>query len=128
LAARLAPPRTEEAAPAGSASAAASADGFWRSTERDWARRAGAGEWLRELDPEELPPGFAEALGPPPAHEQVVVFPIAGSERVIAIVYADNGDSARALRDVDLLEVAAAQVGIAFENELLRRQLGRTVV
>jgi len=78
--------------------------------------------------PEELPPGFAEALGPPPAHEQVVVFPIAGSERVIAIVYADNGDSARALRDVDLLEVAAAQVGIAFENELLRRQLGRTVV
>lgn len=75
--------------------------------------------------PEELPPKFAEALGPAPAHEQVVVFPIAGSERVIAIVYADNGESPRALRDVDLLEVAAAQVGIAFENELLRRQLGR---
>ena len=29
------------------------------------------------------------------------------------------------LRDVELLEVAAEQVGIAFENELLRRQLGR---
>jgi hypothetical protein len=44
---------------------------------------------------------------------------------VIAIVYADNGPVSRPLRDVDLLEVAAAQVGIAFENELLRRQLGR---
>ena len=54
-----------------------------------------------------------------------VVFPVAGSERVIAAVYADNGISPRPLRDVELLEVAAEQVGIAFENELLRRQLAR---
>jgi hypothetical protein len=72
----------------------------------------------------DLPGGLASILGPP-EKDEVVVFPVAGSERVIAVVYADNGDSPRPLRDVDLLEVAAEQVGIAFENELLRRQLAR---
>lgn len=72
----------------------------------------------------QLPSALAAILGPP-ANDQVVVFPVAGSERVIAAVYADNGSAARALRDVELLEVAAEQVGIAFENELLRRQLAR---
>ncbi len=72
----------------------------------------------------DLPGGLASILGPP-EKDEVVVFPVAGSERVIAVVYADNGDTPRPLRDVDLLEVAAEQVGIAFENELLRRQLAR---
>ncbi|MEO8275603.1 MAG: DUF4388 domain-containing protein [Thermoanaerobaculia bacterium] len=72
----------------------------------------------------DLPGGFAAILGPP-ANDEVVVFPVAGSERVIAAVYADNADNPRPLRDVDLLELAAEQVGIAFENELLRRQLAR---
>ncbi len=72
----------------------------------------------------QLPAALATILGPP-TNDQVVVFPVAGSERVIAEVYADNGASPRPLRDVELLEVAAEQVGIAFENELLRRQLGR---
>lgn len=71
-----------------------------------------------------LPIDLAETLGQP-ANDQIVIFPVAGSERVIAAVYADNGDSPRPLRDVELLEVAAEQVGIAFENELLRRQLAR---
>ena len=62
------------------------------------------------------------------AFDRVVVFPVAGTERVIAVVYADNGEIDRKLQDLDLLEVAAAQVGIAFENELLRRQLGRGVL
>ncbi len=73
----------------------------------------------------DLPGALAASLGAP-TNEQVVVFPVSGTEKVISVVYADNGDSENALRDVDLLEVAAAQVGIAFENELLRRQLGRT--
>jgi hypothetical protein len=73
----------------------------------------------------DLPGGLAAALGLP-VHDQVVVFPVAGTERVIAVVYADNGDADKPLRDVDLLEVAASQVGIAFENELLRRQLGKS--
>ena len=70
-------------------------------------------------------PAALEAILGPPANDQVVVFPVAGSERVIAAVYADNGTTQRPLRDVELLEVAAEQVGIAFENELLRRQLAR---
>lgn len=72
----------------------------------------------------DLPGALASVLGPP-VLDRVVVFPVAGTERVIAVVYADNAELERPLRDIDLLEVAAAQVGIAFENELLRRQLGR---
>lgn len=72
----------------------------------------------------DLPGALASVLGRP-ALDRVVVFPVAGTERVIAVVYADNAELERPLRDIDLLEVAAAQVGIAFENELLRRQLGR---
>jgi len=75
----------------------------------------------------DLPGALALVLGAP-AFDRVVVFPVAGTERVIAVVYADNGEIDRKLQDLDLLEVAAAQVGIAFENELLRRQLGRGVL
>lgn len=72
-----------------------------------------------------LPAALERILGAP-ANGQIVLFPVAGAERVIAVVYADNGPLVRPMRDVDLLEVAAAQVGIAFENELLRRQLRRS--
>ena len=40
----------------------------------------------------------------------------------IALVSADNGPSNRAIEELDILELAAAQAGLAFENELLRRQ------
>ena len=46
-----------------------------------------------------------------------------GSERVISVVYTDNGSNNRAIEDIELLELATAQVGVAFENELLRRQI-----
>jgi GAF domain-containing protein len=72
----------------------------------------------------DLPGALASLLGAP-ALDRVVVIPVAGTERVIAVVYADNAEVERPPRDIDLLEVAAAQVGIAFENELLRRQLSR---
>lgn len=72
----------------------------------------------------DLPGGFAASLGPP-ASDRIVVLPVSGTERVIALVYADNGDVERAPKDVELLEVAASQVGIALENELLRRRLER---
>jgi GAF domain-containing protein len=45
-----------------------------------------------------------------------------GGQRVIAVVYADNGPSNRAIEELDILELAAAQAGLALENELLRRQ------
>ena len=54
------------------------------------------------------------------------MFPVLGSRRVIALIYADNGRRLRPIDDVELVEIATAQVGLAFENELLRRQLTRT--
>lgn len=69
-----------------------------------------------------LPPDFAQILGRPRSG-QLVVFPVLGSERVISVVYTDNGSNNRAIEDIELLELATAQVGVAFENELLRRQI-----
>ncbi len=69
-----------------------------------------------------LPPDFAQILGRPRSG-QLVVFPVLGAERVISVVYTDNGSNSRAIEDIELLELATAQVGVAFENELLRRQI-----
>ena len=44
---------------------------------------------------------------------------------MIALVYADNGPSNRPIEELDILELAAAQAGLALENELLRRQSPR---
>ncbi len=72
-----------------------------------------------------LPDRLAKLLGRP-KNGQVVVFPVMGAERVISVVYTDNGNSSRAIEDIELLELATAQVGVAFENELLRRQIERS--
>ena len=69
-----------------------------------------------------LPADFRRLLGRPRSG-QIVVFPVLGAERVISVVYTDNGASNRAIEDIELLELATAQVGVAFENELLRRQI-----
>lgn len=71
-----------------------------------------------------LPSELADVVGRP-YNGQIVVFPVMGSERVISVVYTDNGASSRAIEDIELLELATAQVGVAFENELLRRQIDR---
>ena len=47
------------------------------------------------------------------------------SRTAIGLIYADNGRRAASVQDVELMELATAQVGLAFENELLRRQLER---
>ncbi len=69
-----------------------------------------------------LPEELSQLLGPPRAG-QVVVFPVLGAQRVISVIYADNGDRDKPIEDIDILELATAQVGMAFENELLRRQI-----
>ncbi|MCP3963227.1 MAG: DUF4388 domain-containing protein [bacterium] len=74
------------------------------------------------FDQASLPPEFSTLVGRP-RNGQLVVFPVLGSERVISVVYTDNGSSNRAIEDIELLELATAQVGVAFENELLRRQI-----
>lgn len=70
-----------------------------------------------------LPAELFDLLGRP-RNGQSVVFPVMGSERVISVVYTDNGSLNRAIEDIELLELATAQVGVAFENELLRRKMG----
>jgi len=69
----------------------------------------------------QLPAAFARIIGPP-RNGQVVLFPVPGARRVIAVVYADNGDRREPVEDIEILEIATAQVGMAFENELLRRE------
>jgi len=74
------------------------------------------------FDEAAFPDSFARLVGEPRSG-QCAVFPVMGGQRVIALVYADNGHSNRAIEELDILELAAAQAGLAFENELLRRQV-----
>lgn len=60
-----------------------------------------------------------------PANGKVVAFPVLGAHRVISVIYTDNGENDSPIEDIDILELATAQVGMAFENELLRRQISQ---
>ncbi|MES1211610.1 MAG: hypothetical protein ABUL63_04685, partial [Acidobacteriota bacterium] len=71
-----------------------------------------------------LPDSFQTMVGKPRTG-QVVVFPVLGAQRVISVIYTDNGDRDTPIEDIDILELATAQVGMAFENELLRRQISQ---
>jgi len=73
----------------------------------------------------DLPESFRALVGRPRTG-QVVIFPVLGTQRVISVIYADNGDSEKPVEDIDILELATAQVGMAFENELLRRQISQS--
>jgi hypothetical protein len=72
----------------------------------------------------DLPEPLRSMVGPP-RKNQVVIFPVLGAQRVISVIYTDNGDSDEPIEDIDILELATAQVGMAFENELLRRQISQ---
>ena len=82
---------------------------------------------MRSLRFEEaaLPASFAKLIGKPRSG-QCAVFPVLGGTRVVAVIYADMGPSNRAIEELDILELAAAQAGLAFENELLRRHATST--
>ena len=67
-----------------------------------------------------LPQAFLEAVDPPRTGE-VAVLPVPGSERVIAAIYLDNGARDRPIGDIEIFELAAFQLGLALENEFLRR-------
>jgi hypothetical protein len=69
-----------------------------------------------------LPDAFTKIIGRPRSGH-CAIFPVLGGTRVIAVIYADMGPSNRAIEELDILELAAAQAGLAFENELLRRQV-----
>lgn len=52
-----------------------------------------------------------------------MVFPVRGMQRVLALAVADNGHLDKPIADWEIVELAAVQTGMAFENELLRRKL-----
>lgn len=88
-------------------------------------RSLSAGEVLTTtFDEADLPEKFASMVGPP-ANGKIVVFPVLGAQRVISVIYTDNGENQSPIEDIDILELATAQVGMAFENELLRRQISQ---
>ncbi|MDH3744736.1 MAG: DUF4388 domain-containing protein [Acidobacteriota bacterium] len=71
-----------------------------------------------------LPEQLVQLIGRPRTG-QVVIFPVLGSGAVNSVVYTDNGSLSREIGEIEILELAAAQVGVAFENEMLRRQMDR---
>jgi hypothetical protein len=68
----------------------------------------------------DLPQAFTEAVDCPRTGE-IAVLPVPGSERVIAAIYLDNGTRDRGIGDIEIFELAAFQLGLALENEFLRR-------
>jgi hypothetical protein len=74
------------------------------------------------FDDKSLPSRFVSLVGRPRTGLSILI-PVVGSERVILLVYADNGELDRPIEDLELLEVAAGQIGVAIENELLRRKM-----
>jgi len=73
-----------------------------------------------DYDQARLPQAFTEAVDRPRTGE-IAVLPVPGSERVIAAVYMDNGVRDRPIGDIEIFELAAFQLGLALENEFLRR-------
>lgn len=100
-------------------------------TQGSCTERAGAGLLADALDGGQprsasfddanLPGALAELLGRP-ASGQAVAFPVMGRQRAVAVIYTDNGHHQRVIDEIDVLELATAQVGMAFENELLLRR------
>lgn len=72
------------------------------------------------FDHANLPQAFLEAVDRPRTGE-IAVLPVPGSERVIAAIYLDNGTRERPIGDIEIFELAAFQLGLALENEFLRR-------
>jgi hypothetical protein len=71
-----------------------------------------------------LPEPLRTVIGRPTTG-QVVLFPVLGSDRVILLIYTDNGLLDLPIEEIDIIDLAASEVGIAFENEMLRRQLSK---
>lgn len=78
-----------------------------------------------DFDEAGLPPELAQLAGRP-ASGQVVVFPVLGAERVVSLIYTDNGAKDVEIQDIRILELATSQVGVAFENEILRQRHGNS--
>lgn len=65
-----------------------------------------------------------QTIGPPETSEALLL-PIAGVDRVSCLVYGDNGSLTKPPCHLELLEIAAGQAGLIFENTFLRKYLQR---
>jgi hypothetical protein len=72
------------------------------------------------FDDANFPQAFLEAVDRPRTG-QCAILPVPGSERVIATIYLDNGARDRTIGDIEIFELASFQLGLALENEFLRR-------
>ncbi len=63
-----------------------------------------------------------EKLGAP-LPQEAAVFPVIGGPEVLALLYGDNGGSARPVGDLRGLEIFVAQAGIALQSAALQRRL-----
>lgn len=68
-------------------------------------------------------PSLFRAAVDRPKRGEVVVLPVPGSEKLVALIYLDNGTLDRTIGDIEVFELASFQLGLALENELLRREL-----
>jgi hypothetical protein len=75
---------------------------------------------LTSYDSAGLPQVFRDVVDRPVSGE-IAVLPVPGSEHVIAVIYLDNGARDRPVGDIEIFELAAFQLGLALENEFLRR-------
>ncbi len=71
--------------------------------------------------------GFLERVGVPATGEGILI-PVVGRSAVFSLVYADNGPVAETIPDLDVVEIATSQAGLAFESELLQQRLEATPV
>jgi hypothetical protein len=77
----------------------------------------------RRYQDEQLPRGLADALGPP-ANGLFQIVPISGGDKVILLVYLDNGERMQTIQGLDVIELAGAHIGLMFENDLLKSRFG----
>lgn len=70
----------------------------------------------------QLPAPLLELLGRP-VYDRSVILPVRGVGKILGVVYTDNGSIPAPIDQIEILEIACGQVGVALENELLRREL-----
>ncbi|OLD64601.1 MAG: hypothetical protein AUI47_05095 [Acidobacteria bacterium 13_1_40CM_2_68_5] len=78
--------------------------------------------YVGPIEPTDANAPLIEKLGTPLPKEAAII-PVCAGRQVFAILYGDNGSSARPLGDLRGLEIFVAQAGIALRNVSLQRRL-----
>ena len=78
-----------------------------------------------ECDDPEFPQALLGLIGRPHSG-RCAVLPVIGGQSVMAVIYVDNGTKNWPVDEIEFLELAVAQMGMAFENELLRRDMQKS--